>query len=167
MIWWREMAGVSWYWNIWEVSNSYYTVSLLSSYVICVFYYCIELSTYPYLWQLMYTDRNIIISVQQQHKIRKINSMGLLLGRPNPALSMSMMSDPMHVDSKPSIFMDTIKSDRSLTFTSSTSSESSSDSIQTLYHPQLKASRRGRYKCSRCGVLKVSYYELLLRYNYT
>jgi len=108
---------------------------------------------------------NAFMSMQNQSKMRKIDPSSLLLSSSssmmmtmvNPMLLNTMCMDPMIMD-KSSMFMDPMIN-RSSMFTSSASSESS-DSLQTLDNVKLlsnKVSRRGRYKCSRCGELKTNH----------
>lgn len=107
---------------------------------------------------MIYTDRSITMSMQNQSKIRKIlDTSNLLLSGSSPMMMMTTMMNPMLSD-RSTMFMDPIIMDRTSMFKSSTSSESSSDSLQTLDKLlSTKVSRRGRYKCSRCGELKVQH----------
>ena len=103
------------------------------------------------------TDRNITMSIQNQSKMRKIlDTSNLLLSGSSPTTMRMTMMNPVLSD-RSTMFMDPMISiDRSSSMFKSSASSESSDSLQTFDKLlSTKVSRRGRYKCSRCGELKV------------
>ena len=105
---------------------------------------------------ILFTVRSITMSKQNPSKMRKILDTSHLLFSGSSPMMMTMMN-PVLSD-RSTMFMDPMIMDRSSMFKSSASSESSSDSLQTFDKLlSTKVSRRGKYKCSRCGELKVQY----------
>jgi len=101
-------------------------------------------------------NRSITMSKQNPSKMRKILDTSHLLFSGSSPMMMTMMN-PVLSD-RSTMFMDPMIMDRSSMFKSSASSESSSDSLQTFDKLlSTKVSRRGKYKCSRCGELKTNH----------
>lgn len=109
--------------------------------------------------ELLRRDRNITMSIQNQSKMRKIlDTSNLLLSGSSPTTMRMTMMNPVLSD-RSTMFMDPMISiDRSSSMFKSSASSESSDSLQTIDKLlSTKVSRRGRYKCSRCGELKTNH----------